>query len=129
MTIDIGKELADMRRLLDDKERLNAELSDINKAIGKIESRLSDYCEKVGVDQIKADGVLSVSVKKTLRIGYDKDNWDALVEWAATTGNHHIVQRRISERPVRELMDTLGDDFPAHLFTYDEYSKVSHKRI
>lgn len=129
MSVDIGKELAEMRRLLDEKERHNAELSEINKAIAKIENRISDYCEKVGVDQIKVDGVLSVSVKKTLRIGYDKDRWDSLVEWAAATGNHHIVQRRISERPVKELMDTLGDNFPAHLFTYDEYNKVSHKRI
>lgn len=127
--MDIGKELTEMRRLLDDKERLNAELSDINKEIAKIERRLSEYCEKVGVDQIKADGVLSVTVKKILRIGYDKDRWNNLVEWAASTGNTHIVQRRISERPVMELMDTLGNDFPAHLFTFEECNRVSHRRI
>ena len=43
MTVDIGKELAEMRRLLDEKERHNAELSEINKAIAKIENRISDY--------------------------------------------------------------------------------------
>jgi hypothetical protein len=129
MSIDIGKELAEWRRLLDEKERLTAELSDINKQCAAIERRVSGYCDTVGVDTIKVDGVLSVSVKQSLRIGYDKEKWDDLVRWAAASGNSHIVQRRISERPVKELIDTLGHEFPAHLFTMEEFNKVSTRRI
>jgi hypothetical protein len=127
--MDMGRELANLRSLIDEKERLAAEQKTIQKRIDAAQYRLSDYCESIGVDQLKVDGVLSFSVSKDLRVVYDKDRWDELVAWAASTGNSHIVQRRISERPVKELMETLAGDFPAHLFKFDEYNKVSTRRI
>lgn len=127
--MDIGYEVKALRELLDARDELNAQLKENGNAIRQIEDRLTDYCEKVGVDQVKVDGVLSLSIKDELRISYDKDNWDGLIRWAADTGNIHIVQRRISEKPIKELMSTLGDNFPAHLFKYDEYKKVSTRRI
>ena len=46
---------------------------------------------------------LSVNVQQKYNAAYDPDKWDSIVKWAASEGYTHIVQRRLSAGPLREL--------------------------
>lgn len=57
-----------------------------------------------GVDKASAHGI-TVSIREKWRAKYTPELWPGVVEWAITHGHSHIVQRRLTDAAVMELVD------------------------
>lgn len=57
-----------------------------------------------GVDKASAHG-LTVSIREKWRAKYDPEKWPGVVAWAIGEGHAQIVQRRLTDAAVMELVD------------------------
>ena len=101
---NIGQMLDDLRDVLDQTDELNGELSRLKKRRYAIEAAIREDSERTGNQQYGNDR-LSVSVKEDMVASYDPALWGELIAWAVETNNQHIIQRRVSTKPVVELID------------------------
>jgi hypothetical protein len=125
-TKTIGGLLAKLRKAQDSKDELNAALNLINKEIGDVERDLLDVMKESG--QVKAaDNFISVSLGQKWRATYDPAKWPGIVKWAVETGNDHIIQRRMTDTKVMELVDT-GVELPDGLGV-ESFPDLSFRRI
>lgn len=116
-----------LRQIKDDKERLAAEEKRLNEAEARIMAELLDYHAQSGVDSLKGGGVTVSFDDEAMRAKYDPEKWANIVKWAAETGNDHIVQRRLTDSRVVELVAN-GVALPDGL-TLETYTKVSVRRV
>ena len=107
---NIGAKLDELRDVLDTIDEINASLSGLKKQKDRLEYELKKSSEETGITSFSSDR-LSVSVKEEMVVGYDPAYWNELVEWAVRTGNQHVIQRRVSTRPILELIDN-GVELP-----------------
>lgn len=78
------------------------------------EMRRQKLTEKDGsVFALKGVGKLTVE-KDKCSFRYDPDKWNDLVEWASSTGNQHIIQRRLNDSMIEDLVD-VGVELPAFI--------------
>lgn len=117
--------LAKYRSLLDLKDEAAAVLSGINKDIDACEAAIRESFEASGKWEdgcaAKAGGV-TVTVRQKWRAKYMPEHWESIVKWAAETGNAHLIQRRLSDKPVMELLDA-GVSLPEGL-TVEAYKDL-----
>ncbi len=115
--IDEATLLADYRRLLDLKDDQNAAVKATTDQLNQIESQLRAGLEARGqfVDGAKT-GIagLTLTVNRKWYAKYDPALWPVIVEWAGTQGMSHLVQRRLNDKAVMELVDS-GKGLPAGL--------------
>jgi len=109
--MNTGHLLDQLRAAMDTIDELNQSLSALKKERAAIESQLKDAAEAAGVDSF-SNSRISVSLKEDFIAAYEPDQWNDLVKWAADTGNFQLIQRRISTKPVKELIDN-GCEIPA----------------
>ena len=121
----IGDLLTELRDIMDATDGLNSELRKYRERRDQIESEIRKMAEETGLDQFANDAI-TVSVKEELMPGYDPEQWNELVAWAVATGNIHMIQRRLSSRPILELIDN-GTELPAGL-RVEPVTKVSVRR-
>ncbi len=107
-TGDLLNDLADTMSVIDE---MNTQLSAAKKQRAAIEAKLRDVAEQTGLSSFSNDRI-TVSLKEDFVAGYDPDQWNELVAWAVETGNLQLIQRRISTKPVKELIDN-GCEIPA----------------
>jgi len=72
-----------------------------------------------GTEKASAAG-LTVSTREKFRARYEPDKWPDIVRWAVESGNDHIVQRRLTDAKVLELIDNgvpLPDGLGVEAFT------------
>lgn len=87
------------------KRQLNEHLKTIDAEIETISSELIERMETEGLD--KASGkAASISVAASVQPNIT--DWDTLLPWLIKTKNTHLIQRRISPDPWRELMENKG---------------------
>lgn len=121
--------LAEYKRLLDLKDEATAVVSTINKSIDACEGKLRECFEAAGkwVDGAGSkSGGITVTVREKWRTRYNPEHWPAIVAWAAATGNQHVIQRRLSDKPVMELLDA-GTSLPEGL-TVESYKDLDFRR-
>lgn len=109
--MNTGDLLDDLRNTMDVIDELNQSLSAAKKQRKAIEQKLMDEAETAGVDSFSNSRV-SVSLKEDFIAAYDPEMWNELVAWAVDTDNLQLIQRRISTKPVKELIDN-GSELPA----------------
>lgn len=105
------------RALLDEKDDISAKLSGINSMIDDVEGGIRAKLESEGQwkpgAKIGAPG-LTVTVTEKARATYEPERWGEIVRWAAEHGLAHMVQRRLNDKAVLELIDG-GKPLPAGL--------------
>ena len=105
-----GELLDDLRNTMDVIDELNASIKAASKQRKAIEAKLQKMAESAGVDSF-SNAQISVSFKEDFAAAYDPESWTDLMKWAVETGNFQLIQRRISTKPVKELIDN-GMELP-----------------
>jgi len=98
----IGNDLAELRELMDRIESLNTQLASLKKQRAAVEARIKRQAESDGLTSYSSDNI-TVSVRDDLVAGYDPDHWPELIRWAVSTNNEHVIQRRLSTKPICEI--------------------------
>ena len=106
-----GELLTELHRIMGETDGLNRELSLLKASRKDVEAQLLQHAADQGVDSL-SNGLVSVTVKDDFIAAYDPEMWSELVSDCVRTGNTHIIQRRISTKPVQELIDN-GSEIPA----------------
>lgn len=106
-----GHLLDDLRLTMDLIDELNQSLKVASKQRKAIEAKLQKAAESAGVDSF-SNSQISVSFREDMIASYEPEHWNELVAWCVETGNYQLIQRRISTKPVKELIDN-GLEIPA----------------
>ena len=121
--------LAKFRTEKDWQDELNAKLAQSRERSTILELSIMDAMKDAGLDsdgsKVSHDG-LTVTLRHKFRATYDPAKWSDIVRWAIDTHNEHIIQRRLSDRPVLELLDS-GEKFPDGL-TVSTYEDLDFRR-
>ena len=119
-TMDLLRQCLDLRDALASMDKLLAEVR------SKSEKALLDYQEMMGVSRLATDGLTVSFDPNALRAKYDPEKWDGVMKWAVETGNTHIIQRRLTDARVEELI-RLKTALPEGL-SVETYTKISVRR-
>ena len=121
--------LSQYRAEKDRQDELNAQLADSRAKADGLERQIMARMKDAGLDsdgsKVSHDG-LTVTLRHKFRATYDPAKWTDIVRWAIDTHNEHIIQRRLSDRPVLELLDS-GEKFPDGL-TVSTYEDLDFRR-
>lgn len=115
----IGDMMARYAELRDRRDDLDAEHASVSSEMNDIENAVSRRMKDDGVEKTAAAG-FSLSLRQKWRAKYEPDKWAGIVKWAVETGNDHIVQRRLTDAKVMELIDNgvaLPDGLGVEAFT------------
>jgi phage shock protein A len=123
---NVGETLTRLRAVRDEMEGLNSELSKLESEKSQLEAALMHAHEEQGVDSFKGGG-LTVSFAQAFRAKYEPEKWTSIVKWAVETGNEHLIQRRLTDTKVVELVDG-GIALPDGL-NLEGYTKISVRRV
>lgn len=103
--MNIGDVLDEYRGVIDQIDELNASLKALREQKERLESQIIEAAEKSGVTEFANDN-LKATIREDFVASYDPAQWTDMVRWAVETHNEHIIQRRLSTRPVTELIDS-----------------------
>lgn len=122
----ISEKLAELRAVVDERERIAAEEKRLGERKRQLEKELADFAKTTGVDKFSGAG-MSVAFAEKMRARYEPNKWHDIASWAVSTGNDHIIQRRLTDAKVLELVDS-GVALPDGL-TLEAYTDISLRRI
>ncbi len=83
-------------------QKLNEESKIIKEKIAQYEVELIQHLETTGLDQVRTENAtfsLSTSIQPVAK------DWEAIGQWIIENNAIHLLQRRISTIPYRELLD------------------------
>lgn len=126
ITRTIADMLADLRAVKDRKDELNAALKEENQKESEFEGEILAALEASGVDKASLKGAGTAARVVKWRAAYEPEQWDALVKWCAENNRTDLVQRRLADSRLLEMMDQ-GKELPAGV-TMKPYPEVSFRR-
>lgn len=101
----LGGRIDSLNELREAKRKLEAEIKTIDETYGKLEEELLEMLEKQGMD--KATGkAATVSISRSTSASIEDDT--AFFAYVKKTGHFHLLQRRLSDPAVRELLESKG---------------------
>src|SRR5688572_1521470 len=96
--------LTELRSVIDARERLAAEDRALAKRREELESSLLSFHDETGLDSLSGAG-LSISFDSAaMRCKYEPDLWASIIRWAVDSGNDFIIQRRLTDAKVLDLI-------------------------
>lgn len=125
VSINAGSMAARFKELQDRKDELQAQLKEVNKDIEEAEHQIGEYMAAESLDKLSANGI-TLYYKDKARARYEPEKWGELVAWAVRVGRTDLVQRRLSDAKVLELMDS-GQEMPDGL-TVEFYKSLEFRR-
>lgn len=118
--------LTRLRNVMDEQDTTNQRLAELRADRDSIEAKLLDLHKTTKLTTF-ANDALTVSVApNTMRVGYEPEKWDGIVKFFVEAGRTDLVQRRLSEGKILELLDS-GAPLPDGL-KFDGYTKISVRR-
>lgn len=124
--VNVQSLLAELHQLSGHIDELNAELARCNKRWAVIEQSLLDFSNANGIDSFRGAGITVSFDTSAFRATYAPERWVDVVRWAVASGNEHIVQRRLTDKKVIDLVDA-GIALPEGL-NLEQFTKISVKR-
>lgn len=121
----IGELLAMKYNLHERKDELSADLSAVNKSIADVDEALMKQLRDSGQTKASDDRV-TVSITDKMRAKYDPEKWPAIMESLVKAGYGHVVQRRLTDAKVIEMIEN-GVELPDGL-TVESYPDLSFRR-
>lgn len=107
------------------KDAVDEQAKQLSGEIEHCKAEIKRFHERTRLDKFAIPG-LSASAKEKFRARYDPERWASILAWATATGNDHIVQRRLTDAKVVDLIDS-GVELPEGL-TVETYVDVSVRR-
>jgi len=126
-THTISGVLKNMRALRDEREVLNDRDREIGTQLQSLERELLQYHEATGLLKIAGDGMSVSFDPDALRAKYEPEKWKEVVAWAVASGNEHIIQRRLTDSKVVDLIAS-GIPLPDGL-SVETYTKMNIRRV
>jgi len=124
-TSNIDEALTELRSIVDQSDALNEQLADLSKRKREIENGLIAFSDDSGLTSFATEG-LAIAVRAKERAKYDPEKWDDLMKWAAENDKTYVVQRRLSDAKILEMVAN-GEPLPDGL-SIEPYSQVSYRR-
>ena len=93
--------------------------------LNDIEADILAKMRDAGLESVAQDGV-SLTIRKKFRAKYDPEQWESLINWAAQNGMTYLIQRRLNDSKVLELVDN-GVPLPDGL-TIEGYDDLAFRR-
>jgi hypothetical protein len=121
----IGELLAAFRKAQDYKDECDEALKSARQACDVLELKIKIAMEHAGTEKTSAHGVTASIVTKW-RAKYAPDKWSDLVKWAAGNGYDYLIQRRLTDSKVMELVDQ-GVELPDGL-SVESYKDINFRR-
>lgn len=125
-TANISDLLAELRSVIDERERLSEQDSRLSKRKSAIEFELLGIHAATGLESLSGNGMGVTFKDDAMRARYAPEQWNAIAKWAAETGNMHIIQRRLSDAKIVDLVME-GVQLPEGL-TLETYTSISTRR-
>ena len=113
------------RQIRDEIDEVEGRLKVLKQELHTQEAKILEHLSSNGIDSIKAAGV-TFTVKEKFRATYDPELWPTIMDWATGCGFQHIIQRRLSDAKVLELIDA-GVALPEGL-TVQSYKDLAFRR-
>jgi uncharacterized protein YlxW (UPF0749 family) len=123
--LSIQTTLESLRAVIDEKERVAQRDAELSKMKAELEAEVRKFHEVSGLSQFRGAG-LTISVSEKMRAAYEPEHWPAIAKWAVDTGHEYIIQRRLTDKKVLELIDN-GVPLPEGL-TVKGYTDISIRR-
>jgi hypothetical protein len=121
---DLVREYGAAKEIADQKKRAYDEAKATQDAI---QAALVDYAENnPGTGKISIVGVGTASFGEEEVFSIDKEQWDDFYRYIASTNSFHLLQRRISNAPLRE-MKQIGAELPPGVSSFTR-KKVGFRR-
>ncbi len=118
--------LSELRSIKDRGDELAEEQKKLSERRQQIEYALMDFHKTTGLASFSGAGISVFFDDEAMRATYDPEKWNEVCEWAVKTGNQHIIQRRLTDSKVLDLIDA-GVALPAGLGV-ESYVKISIRR-
>lgn len=118
--------LAELREVIDERERLAQEDRTLAKRRERLEGELLSFHESSGLDSLSGAGLSVHFDSAAMRCKYEPDRWTEIVRWAVESGNDFIIQRRLTDTKVLDLVEN-GVELPPGL-TLESYTKLGIRR-
>jgi hypothetical protein len=123
---NINATLARLKAVIDEREQLAAKDRTLSEERARLEAELLGFHGSTGLNSLSGAG-LSVSFDDTaVRVRCEPSRWADIVKWAVSTGNDHVIQRRLTDAKVIELIEN-GTPLPEGL-SVESYTKLSVRR-
>lgn len=120
--------IAALREEIDHKDTINRNLSECNARIDELESQILKLMKPehgAAIEKMTAAG-LTVFPRMKWRARYEPEKWPDIVRWAIDNDQLHIVQRRLTDSRVQDLIDS-GVVLPDGLTT-EAYPELGTRR-
>lgn len=118
-TASIGELLEAFAKASDEAAQLSALLASVNSRMAAIKGSIKHKLIETGIDKASGSG-LTASLRDRMKAKYDPEKWEQIVAWAVSSGHDHIVQRRLTDAAVVELVTNgivLPDGLSVESFT------------
>lgn len=129
METPINPTLGDLIRWWKDQKALCEDYDAMAKAgrglLNDIEADIQRKMEEMGIESVAQDGV-NLTLRKKWRAKYEPELWGDIVKWAASSGLDYVVQRRLNDAKIMELVDN-GIALPQGL-TVESYNDLAFRR-
>lgn len=126
---DVSECIARKKQLHDKKDILNQEMSALNSELDDIDTALKAELYRMkerGLDPKLSGHGISIFLSDKTRATYDPAQWENIVRWAVETGKPWIVQRRLADKKIADMVDD-GVELPPGL-NVEHYTEISHRR-
>lgn len=124
-TTTLGELIAEFRTAIDAHEEADRAAKDLRAKRDDCERRVMTAMENAGLEKTNAAG-LSLSVVQKFRARYEPEKWQSLMRWAVDTGHEYLIQRRLTDTKVMELVDA-GEPLPEGL-SVEPYKDLNFRR-
>jgi len=121
----IGDLLAAFRAAHDHKDECDMALKRAREACDLLELKIKIAMDAQGTEKTSAHGVTASIVTKW-RAKYAPEKWSDLVKWAVANGYDYLIQRRLTDTKVMELVDR-GVELPDGL-SVESYKDINFRR-
>lgn len=106
-------------------EECEAQSKSARALLADMEMDIQSKMKDLGIESASEDGV-SVTTKTKWRAKYEPELWGDIVKWAASSGLDYVVQRRLNDAKIMELVDN-GVPLPQGL-TVESYNDLAFRR-
>lgn len=93
----------DLRVHMKKAKEKETELKDLME---RVSMWLRDKADELGVDQFKGK---SGTAYRNEKHKYRMEDWDAFIDYVSSTGNFHLLEKRVAVRAAREIHQTDGE--------------------
>lgn len=123
----LGECLSELRTMIDLIETIeDGQLRQLKKNREALEAEAANALRYSKQDKATAGGV-TASIKQRWAVKYDPERWGEVVQWAVENGRSDLVQRRLNDARIMELVDAGTAIHPA--LTPQAFERLEVRRV